>query len=181
MGARFSKNNQNSQYPYGAPYAVPYPPPHKPFVPPYGGVGGFGHTMFPQPHVAQQGFIPPSSYGTAQFGPPPLLNWLPQEKDKQRKKRKSRRTQSEKFVGGFAGEAPATQSAYIGSIMSYDSNPTFMQVRLEEVIPNHITGRILMGPSFLNALRVSAAFNLEISKTKGLTKQNLIRIQLATS
>ncbi|KAF4619526.1 hypothetical protein D9613_004868 [Agrocybe pediades] len=104
MGASLSKKNQNPQYPYGAPYAVPYPPPQQPYMPPYGGVGGFGHTMFPQPQLGQQGFIPPGRYGTGgQNLPPPLLNWLPQ--DKQKKKKKSRRTQSEKFVGGFSSEA----------------------------------------------------------------------------
>lgn len=94
----FRRNNAHgyqTQYPFIPPSGYPYPQPNQGFMPNYVPNGYPTGPMFPQP----QGFIPPETYGQGRFLPPPQLNWLPQ--DKQRKKRKSRRTQSEQFVGGF--------------------------------------------------------------------------------
>ncbi|KDR84174.1 hypothetical protein GALMADRAFT_236867 [Galerina marginata CBS 339.88] len=98
--SKFRRESHQTQYPYGAPgYLPPYSAPQQPFIPGYG-PGGFsqpGQAMYPQQQP--QGFIPPGPYGQGAFLPPPQLNWLPQDK---RRKRKSRRTQSERFPGGFA-------------------------------------------------------------------------------
>ena len=87
------KSNRQTQYPYGAVPGYPNPYAPHPFQP-------YPQPMYPQV-PQQQGFIPPGAhFGQGAHMPPPQLNWLPQ--DKSFKKRKSRRTQSERFVGGFA-------------------------------------------------------------------------------
>ncbi len=107
MGAGQSRN-RNAQYPYGAPlYPPPYPPPPPPlppqFVPPY----GYGQPVYPG------SVMPPTAqFGQGHYPPPPLLNFLPQDKyfkKKSSRAKKSRRTQSERFVGGFPSGAAMPQ------------------------------------------------------------------------
>ena len=93
--------DHQAQYPYayGPRSAYPYQPPTG-FIPNYPPNGYPTGPMFPQPQIQPpQGFIPPGNYGQGRFLPPRQLNWLPQ--DKQPRKGKSRRTQSEQFVPGF--------------------------------------------------------------------------------
>lgn len=106
--SKFGRGNKNMQYPYGAPPYSQYAATQQPFMPPYG--GGFippGQPMFAQPQMQQYGVIPPEFYGQAAYNRPPrMMGWLPQDKPP-KKKKKSRRTHSENFVGGFAEEAPS--------------------------------------------------------------------------
>ncbi|KAH9482265.1 N-glycosidase [Psilocybe cubensis] len=107
--SKFGRGNKNAQYPYGYPPFSHYSGTQQPFIPPYNAGGGFippGQAMFP-PQMQQYGVIPPEFYGQAAYNRPPrMMGWLPQDKPV-KKKKKSRRTNSENFVGGFAGEAPA--------------------------------------------------------------------------
>ncbi|KAF8958495.1 hypothetical protein BDZ97DRAFT_1706001 [Flammula alnicola] len=105
--SKYYRANQNQQYPYAPPPPPPplYPGqynPQQPFIPGYGAVG-YAPQMYPQ---QPQGFIPPGIYGQGAQLPPPLLNWLPQDR---RKTRRSRRRESDRFVGGFAPGGPQQQ------------------------------------------------------------------------
>ncbi|CAA7258448.1 unnamed protein product [Cyclocybe aegerita] len=95
-------SSKYQQYPYAPPG---YPNPYTPYMPGYGPPG-----FVPPPYPPQQGgFIPPAAqFGQGAMMPPPMLNWLPQDKDR---KRKSKRRQSDRFVGGFNAEDPRRQEA----------------------------------------------------------------------
>ncbi len=103
--SKFYRNANKQQYPFGP------PPPNmygqynqQPFVPPgYGPMPGYGQMPYPQPQMP--GFIPPG-YGQGAHLPPPMLSWLPQDRRKSNR-RKARRRESDRFVGGFG---PAQQS-----------------------------------------------------------------------
>ncbi|KAF9534662.1 hypothetical protein CPB83DRAFT_842706 [Crepidotus variabilis] len=107
-------SKRNIQYPYPQPmFAGPYGP-QQPYPPVYGNY----QPMFappPPPHgynpaqpPLMQPFIPPGAqYGQGQYLPQPLLNFLPQDKQP---KRRSRRTNSDRFAGGFSGEAGDPQA-----------------------------------------------------------------------
>lgn len=103
--SKYYRNGYNQQYPYAQ--QPPPPPPlypgqyNAPFVPQYAPMPGYGAQMYPQQQAP--GFIPPGVYGQGSQLPPPLLNWLPQDR---RKSRRSKRRESERFVGGFTGSAP---------------------------------------------------------------------------
>ncbi|KAF8204633.1 GTP cyclohydrolase II [Pholiota molesta] len=100
--SKYYRNGHNQQYPYAQ--QPPPPPPlypghyNAPFIPQYAPMPGYGAQMYPQQQAT--GFIPPGVYGQGSQLPPPLLNWLPQDR---RKSRRSRRRESERFVGGFGG------------------------------------------------------------------------------
>ncbi|KAJ3511336.1 hypothetical protein NLJ89_g4159 [Agrocybe chaxingu] len=96
-------SSKYQQYPYAPPQG--YPNPYAPYMPGYGPPGFMPPAYPPQ----QGGFIPPAAqFGQGAMMPPPMLNWLPQDKDR---KRKSKRRQSERFVGGFNPDRPRQQEA----------------------------------------------------------------------
>jgi len=101
-----NNNNRNPQYPYGGhPYSMPYAGAQPGFAPPY---APYGQPMYPN-----QGFIPPAThFGQGAYLPPPLLNFLPQDRHFKRSSRgsRSRQRNSDRFVGGFAGAAGMPQA-----------------------------------------------------------------------
>lgn len=126
--SKFGRGNKNAQYAYGyQPYSQYSGATQQPFIPPYGAPGGFippGQAMFP-PQMQQYGVIPPEFYGQAAYNRPPrMMGWLPQDKPV-KKKKQSKRTHSENFVGGFAGEAPAESTMPLPRTSDYFLNACY--------------------------------------------------------